>query len=430
MSGWHGVRDVRSVRTGLTPAEEERRRLLALINHLPAMIGYWDRELRNVIANDAYVQFFGITPEEARGRHIREVLGEAVYALNLPYIEGALAGEEQLFERTLIDSQGLTRYTQASYVPDIVDGVVLGFYVQVTDVTARVEAEHARDEARRLFDISMANAPIGKVVLTRSAHILQINPAMCAALGYHTAELLGGDFRRLVHPDELASAEADLARLQDGSVKKVAAERRYVRRDGTIIWMQRSAVYVTGAYGGDDVIVAQFQDVTARRHAEAELSRLALTDSLTGLHNRHALNDRMHQIRAEDPSTEVGIIFIDLDGFKDVNDNFGHAVGDAVLANAAGLLADIVLPPNTAYRFGGDEFVVVVLDARAERRVAAVAGDIRAALTGTYPTTTTPLDLTAAVGWTWGNAADGEELLCQADANMYRHKRKRGNPSD
>ena len=423
------MRDARPARSGHTPAQEEHRRLLALINHLPALIGYWDRELRNVIANDAYVEFFGVTPGEARGRHVREILGEALYELNKPFIEGVLAGKDQLFERTLIDSRGVTRYTQASYVADIVDDEVLGFYVQVTDVTPRVEAEHARDEARRLFEISMTNAPIGKVVLTRAARILQINPAMCAALSYLPEELLDSDFRRLVHPDELASAEADLVRMQDGSVKKVASERRYVRRDGSIVWMLRSAVYVSGAYGGDDVIVAQFQDVTARRHAEAELSRLALTDSLTGLHNRHALNDHMHRIRAEDPSTAVGIIFLDLDGFKHVNDNFGHAVGDAVLVRAAGLLAGLVIAPNSAYRFGGDEFVVVVLDARTERQVAAVAGDVRAALTGTYPTTTIPLELAATVGWTWGDAADGDELLRQADANMYRLKRQRGNAS-
>lgn len=160
-------------------SQEEARRLRVLLDRLPAMIGYWDRDLRNVIANAVYAEYFGITTEEARGRHIRDVLGEEVYELNLPYIQGALAGEEQLFEWTLIDRHGATRYTQASYLPDIVDGEVQGFYVQVTDVTARVEAERARDEAQRLFEISMANAPFGEAVVTTSARTLQINPALC-----------------------------------------------------------------------------------------------------------------------------------------------------------------------------------------------------------------------------------------------------------
>ncbi|MBJ7340189.1 PAS domain S-box protein [Mycolicibacterium sp.] len=408
--------------TDATGPEEEWRRLQILLNSLPALIGYWDRDLRNVVANQAYVEYFGITPEEARGRHIREVLGEAVYTLNLPYIAGALAGREQLFERTLIDSYGATRYTQASYVPDIVDGEVRGFSVQVTDVTARVEAEHARDDARRLFEISLANAPFGKAVLNRSAHVLQINPALCALLGYNEGELVGRDFRDLVHPGDRPSADADLARLQEGS--QVASERRYIRRDGTTIWMQRNAVLVPGAHGGEDVIVAQFLDATARRRAEAELARLALTDSLTGLRNRHALNECMVQLRDAKPVATVGVVFVDLDGFKFVNDTFGHVAGDAVLVQAAGLLAQFVAPPNSAYRLGGDEFVVLVPGATTDEEVAALARGIRAALTGAYRMTTESVSVTATVGWTRGSAADAEGLLRQADANMYRQKPK------
>ena len=73
------------------------------------MVGYWDRDLRNVIANDAYVEFFGLTPEEIRGRHLSEVLGPDLYALNRPYLERALAGEPQLFDREIVDPSGARR---------------------------------------------------------------------------------------------------------------------------------------------------------------------------------------------------------------------------------------------------------------------------------------------------------------------------------
>lgn len=152
-------------------ASDETRLARVLLDRLPGLLGYWDRELHNVIANDAYLEYFGMTPDEIRGRHIREVLGEAVYALNLPYIEGALAGKAQLFERTLVDTHGKTRHTQASYIPDVLDGEVRGFCVQVTDVTARVEAERARDDALRLFHIGMANAPFGEAILDASGRL-------------------------------------------------------------------------------------------------------------------------------------------------------------------------------------------------------------------------------------------------------------------
>jgi len=107
-----------------------------MLDRLPALIGYWDQDHRNVIANAAHFKYFGFTPEEARGRHMREILGETSYTLNLPHIKGALAGGEQLFGRTLIDRHGMTRHMQASYIPDIVDGQVQDFYAHVTDLTA------------------------------------------------------------------------------------------------------------------------------------------------------------------------------------------------------------------------------------------------------------------------------------------------------
>lgn len=406
------------------PATSDSRRLRLLIDRLPALIGYWDRDVRNVVANQSYVEYFGMTPEEIRGRHIREVLGEAVYALNLPYIEGVLAGEEQLFERTLVDQHGRTRYTQASYIPDIVDGEVCGFYVQVTDVTARVEAEQARDDAVRMYQTSIANAPFGSGVFDSEARTLQANPALCQLLACAESDLIGADFRRFIHREEQADADAELAALVQNSTQS-STERRYVRLDGATVWMQRNAVLVPGAHGADDVIVAQFQDVTARRRAEAELARLADTDSLTGLHNRHALDALVQRHLETHPSEPIGVIFADLDGFKGVNDIHGHAVGDAVLAHAARRLAAMIEAPNCAYRLGGDEFVVVLPSAESELSVALLADGMRKALTGTYDIGGASVSLEVSVGSTYGPVHNIDNLLRVADGKMYRHKLRR-----
>ena len=142
--------------TGTQPvsaARDDARLLRTLFDQLPALIAYWDRDARNVVANAAYVEWFGFRPEEMVGLHISEVLGAEVYAKNLPYIEAALAGEEQLFDRTLIDQAGRVRHTQASYVPNVVDGDVQGFFVLVTDVTPRVEAQRDMDEAQAIAQV-------------------------------------------------------------------------------------------------------------------------------------------------------------------------------------------------------------------------------------------------------------------------------------
>jgi diguanylate cyclase (GGDEF)-like protein len=169
-------------------------------------------------------------------------------------------------------------------------------------------------------------------------------------------------------------------------------------------------------------VVAQFQDVTARKRAEAELARLAVTDPLTGLRNRYALVECVQKLREAEPAAPVGIVFVDLDGFKQINDTHGHAAGDAVLVQAAQRLEQIVVAPNSAYRLGGDEFVVVVPDAEAAAHVAELSDRVRSVLTGSYETDTTPVTLTASVGSTWGATDDVEGLLRNADADMYRHK--------
>jgi diguanylate cyclase (GGDEF)-like protein/PAS domain S-box-containing protein len=404
---------------------EDPHRLRRLIDHVPAMVSYWDRQLCNVVANEAFIEFFGKTPVEIRGHYLREVLGEKLYGLSRAHIEGVLAGERQLFEHTLTDPLGGIRYVESNYIPDLVDGEVQGFYVQVTDVTARVEAEQARDDAVRLLQISMDNAPIGQAIVDTSVRALYVNPALCKMFGYTAEELIGVDLRTFVHADDVASAATDLDLLKNSSQSHVVSELRLAGRDGSTVWVQRDAVMVPGAHGSDDIIIGQFQDVTARKRAEAELARQAVTDPLTGLGNRQAFFDSVHNHRAVEPAAPVGIVFIDLDGFKRINDDYGHAVGDDVLIEVAQRIAQITGVPDSVYRLGGDEFVVMSTQSEAQEHVAELADRLRVALTGMYGTGTTPLFLGASVGSTWGPTDDVQLLLNDADAHMYSHKARR-----
>ncbi len=126
--------------------------LQSLVDHVPAMLAYWNTEQRCVFANRAYETWFGVTPESLIGKRMNELLG-AIYPLNLPYIMGALRGEAQQFEREIPDpGGGPPRYSQAHYIPDIVDGVVRGFYVLVADITPRRQLEQDLREAKALAD--------------------------------------------------------------------------------------------------------------------------------------------------------------------------------------------------------------------------------------------------------------------------------------
>nr|WP_176457543.1 MULTISPECIES: GGDEF domain-containing protein [unclassified Rhodococcus (in: high G+C Gram-positive bacteria)] len=392
------------------------------VDQLPSMIGYWDSGLHNVFANKVYANYFGIEPSVLVGKHISELLGEALYQLNLPHITAALGGEQQQFDRTLIDVNGAVRVTQATYVPDIVDGTVVGFTALVVDVSARAEIERERDRATRLFRITMENAPIGKAVMTRDGRWLQVNKALCELLGYTAEELQQKTFRDITHPDDIPLADEHLKGLADGTLRNVTSEKRYIRKDGATIWVQRNATVVRDDESGD-VIIAQIQDITARKAAEARLERQALIDDLTSLGNRRRLMTELNSVRDKSSDQPVGMLFVDVDAFKSINDKFGHAVGDRVLAAIGRRILDNVRADDVACRIGGDEFVALLHTARSAEGVERLADRVRGLLAGPYDIDGTDIPVSVSVGWSWEPTTDPDQLLRIADERMYLSKR-------
>lgn len=118
-----------------------------LVNNLPSMVGYWDKNLCNVYCNKAYEIFFNLSPNEIKGKHIRHVIGETLYEKNLPYLLGVLNGETQSFTRDIPVASGDIRHTQADYLPVFDEkNEVKGFYVLVTDVTQLKKIEKEKEE--------------------------------------------------------------------------------------------------------------------------------------------------------------------------------------------------------------------------------------------------------------------------------------------
>jgi PAS domain S-box-containing protein len=247
--------------------------LRSLADRIPAMVAYWDASLRCRFANQAYKRWFGVRPESLIGRHISELLGP-LYALNLPYIEGALRGEPQKFEREIPDpSGGPSRHSLADYIPDIVDGGVRGFFVLVTDISEVKRVQLALEESEARFSETIDAAPIGMAIVGLEGRFVRVNRALCEIVGYTADELTGLTFQAITHPEDLDTDLALAARLTRGEIPRYQLGKRYIRKDGTIVDVMLSGSVVRGRDGAPLHYVAQIEDVSDRKRAEAALRR-------------------------------------------------------------------------------------------------------------------------------------------------------------
>ncbi len=161
--------------------EDKKRELKLIINSLPVLIGHWNRDLINVHANESYSYYFGKNPEQIKGKHIREVIGEKLFELNYPYMMKALSGELQEFEREIPLPSGGSKKTIASYIPERKDGNVIGFFVIVTDVTLLKKLERERREMETVIFNSARLTWLGEMA-GGMAH--EINNPLAIVLGY------------------------------------------------------------------------------------------------------------------------------------------------------------------------------------------------------------------------------------------------------
>ncbi|MGH2873245.1 MAG: diguanylate cyclase domain-containing protein, partial [Solirubrobacteraceae bacterium] len=209
-------------------------------------------------------------------------------------------------------------------------------------------------------------------------------------------------------------------------------ETTALRHDGTEFPVELTVTRVDGAGGAGPLFYAFVRDITERRRSEAQLSHLAYHDVLTGLPNRTRVEQELDRslARARRAGSSVALMFVDLDDFKGVNDRFGHAAGDRLLASVATRLRGALRDADVIARQGGDEFLVLVADlvddpVRAADRVGAKLLD---ALCEPFVIAGAEVRTGASIGVSLypDDAADTEALMRHADAAMYRAKRDGG----
>lgn len=295
--------------------------------------------------------------------------------------------------------------------------------VEIAEKTlAETELRKARESFKNMFE----HAPMGVYMLTPQGEWLAANPALASMLGRSgPAELLAEPIEQ-VFPDRKRRGE--LLELLENDGVAFNFESQAKKPDGTGVWVSEHVRRVLDASGTTSHFEGFLIDVDAAKATEAELTRRAFHDPLTGLPNRRLFLDhvRLALERSERRSDHrFAVLYLDLDRFKIVNDSLGHEVGDELLKAAAGVLKDCVRDLDTTARFGGDEFAVLLEELQAPRSAVAVAKRILDGLKKPFMLKNHEVYTGASIGVVLPNAQDykrPEEILHDADSAMYHAK--------
>jgi diguanylate cyclase (GGDEF)-like protein/PAS domain S-box-containing protein len=285
---------------------------------------------------------------------------------------------------------------------------------------ALVAAQTALRSKESLFRAVFANAGVGISLADMTSRVVDSNQVFADLLGYTIPEFCELRIRDLLHPEDVDGIGDTYQALIAGKVEYVRMEKRFKHRNGHVIWANVTISLIRDAQGLPQYTIAIAEDITGRRELEDRLHHQATHDQLTQLPNRAMFQERLADALAGG-AARVGLCYLDLDGFKMVNDRLGHDVGDALLVQVAGRLHQCMLDPRCLVaRMGGDEFVVLIEDPQPDE-LTEYADAILAELEAPFKVAGHELQVTASIGLV-ERAPDGitpAELLKAADVTLY-----------
>lgn len=303
------------------------------------------------------------------------------------------------------------------------------FVAIVRDINERLESQTALAHQAEFTKAVLANVAEAIISINPAGEVLSANIAAEQIFGYSSTEMIAQNVKLIMPAEHARQHDQYLADYQRTGVPKVIGKGRELeglRKNGERFPLRLAVMEID--YLGNIAYVASIQDITQYRSDQAKLQRLAHSDALTGLANRTALNDKLHSaiIRAERNGQKVALLYIDLDRFKQVNDSFGHLMGDELIQLVAQKLHSRARQTDCLGRLGGDELLLVLENIDDEVTVAAVASSLIELFSEQPFTLSNGADIF--VGMSIGislypaNAKEPMALIGQADMAMYRAK--------
>lgn len=398
-----------------------QRRLLDVVNHAAAMFAVKDLTGCYELVNQPFLDFFGLTLAQVSGRTDEQLfdaeLAELMQNRDVEVLRRrcAIESEEQVCVNGRVRSLSLTRFPLLD-----ADGKVTAICSQALETTQ----QRAAEERLRLAASVFQWAGEGICITDPDSTIVSVNAAFARITGYSPDDAIGQKVSLLRsdrHSEEFYAAMWHALNDQgmwQGEIWNQCA-------DGSVIPKWLTITEVRDDHGTLRNYVGIFSDISALKQSQERITYLATHDELTGLPNRTLFDDRVkHAIaRAERSGERLYVLFIDLDNFKVINDNLGHAAGDELLTEVAVRMRASLREQDTVARLGGDEFILLIEDNGADL-VASTAKRIVDLLSASFRIHGQEIFVSASVGVSVypDDGADSETLLKNADTAMYKAK--------
>jgi diguanylate cyclase (GGDEF)-like protein/PAS domain S-box-containing protein len=373
--------------------------------------------------NPAGAELLGYeNPEDAFGERIMDFIPEQDKVSVEDFVKDMLTTRKPSvgFERTLINKHGREMTVKMSSQPyESRNGMaVLNVFRDITD-------EKRRSEEIMKLSLVVEQSPVSVIITDSSGHVEYVNPAFCEISGYSAPEIFGKNVNLLksgVHPQEYYENLWETIRGGQTWNGELCSRGKY----GDIFWELSTITPVKCSEGRLLFYVAVKENITDKKLREEKIRHMAMHDILTGLPNRFLMRDRLETVleRVHRYGEMAAVLFIDLDGFKNVNDTYGHKAGDDVLKETARRILTSIRTADTACRIGGDEFLVILSRIENREKAGAVSRRIIEMVSRPYGACGDRQILGASIGISIipDDGVNIDELVSKADTAMYEVK--------
>ena len=408
----------------------EKAQLERLFNSSAEAVVLLDNEDRVQRVNPQFEELFGYRADEAVGRPINDLIApDEARAEASDLTERVTGGETVHFETVRRRKDGSPVDVSILGAPIRTEAGQVAIYGIYRDITERKRAEEALRASEERYALAARGAGAGLWDWDLTENRVYYSPRWKELLGYGDAEVgeSPSEWLSRVHPEDRAEVERSLAEHLESRSPHFEREHRVLHRNGTYPWMLVRGTAVCDAQGRPCRMAGSLTDVTERRLAEEQLRHAALHDALTGLPNRALFTDilsRAFERRKEDREYGFGVLFLDIDRFKLVNDSLGHLAGDRVLVAVGSCLQACLRTGDVVARLGGDEFTIFLDRVTDVELATSIAERILADLAAPIEIEGQDVVLSAGIGIVLSdndyNTPD--DLLRDADIAMYRTK--------